>query len=253
MPVRALVSVLTLLSSAAPAVAAEALDGTSFGLAWTLPFVGILLSIALFPLLASHLWEHHQGKIAAFWALAVILPLTVSHGPVAATDAVLHTARARVHALHPPAARPLHHRERHRGRGQHPWLAGHEHGAARHRDRAREPDRHDRRLHGDDPAHHSGQRRPAPQRPCRRVLHLPGLERRRLADPARRPAPVPRLPARRRFLLDDDAPVRGDAVRRRPRCSAPSSSSTRFIYRKEEPPPPKDPTPDKKVAPAAGS
>src|SRR3954471_12101342 len=91
MPVRALVSVLTLLSSAAPAVAAEALDGTSFGLAWTLPFVGILLSIALFPLLASHLWEHHQGKIAAFWALAVILPLTVSHGLVAATDAVLHT------------------------------------------------------------------------------------------------------------------------------------------------------------------
>src|SRR3954463_10209876 len=91
MPVRALVSGLTLLSSGAPAAAAEALDGASFGLAWTLPFVGILLSIALFPLLASHLWEHHQGKIAAFWALAVILPLTVSHGLVAATDAVLHT------------------------------------------------------------------------------------------------------------------------------------------------------------------
>src|SRR3954454_1069882 len=91
MPVRALVSVLTLLSSAAPAAAAEALDGASFGLAWTLPFVGILLSTELFPLLASHLWEHHQGKIAAFWALAVILPLTVSHGLVAATDAVLHT------------------------------------------------------------------------------------------------------------------------------------------------------------------
>src|SRR5215211_1051088 len=91
MPVRALVSILTLLSSAAPAVAAEALDGASFGLAWTLPFVGILLSIALFPLLAPHFWEHHQGKIAALWALAVIVPLALVQGLVVAADAVLHT------------------------------------------------------------------------------------------------------------------------------------------------------------------
>ena len=114
MPVRALVSVLTLLSSAAPAVAAEALDGASFGLAWALPFVGILLSIALFPLLASHLWEHHQGKIAAFWACWSSCP-TVSHARARNGRARCTHRAARIHALHPPAARPVHHRGRHRG------------------------------------------------------------------------------------------------------------------------------------------
>src|SRR4029079_16779748 len=72
-------------------LAVEALDGASFGLAWTLPFVGILLSIALFPLAAPHVWEHHQGKIAALWAVAVILPLALTQGLVVAADAVLQT------------------------------------------------------------------------------------------------------------------------------------------------------------------
>jgi Na+/H+ antiporter NhaD/arsenite permease-like protein len=45
------------------------------------------------------------------------------------------------------------------------------------------------------------------QRACRRLLHLPGVEHRRLADAAGRSAAVRRLPARRRFLLDDAAPV----------------------------------------------
>ncbi|HTN98609.1 MAG TPA: sodium:proton antiporter, partial [Nordella sp.] len=58
------------------AQAAE-LDGAGLILPWALPFVGILLSIALLPLLAHHFWEHHQGKIAAFWAALVIVPLFV--------------------------------------------------------------------------------------------------------------------------------------------------------------------------------
>lgn len=40
----------------------------------TLPFVGILLSIALFPLLKPQFWHHHYGKVAAFWALTFALP-----------------------------------------------------------------------------------------------------------------------------------------------------------------------------------
>ncbi|MCX7816097.1 MAG: sodium:proton antiporter [Syntrophales bacterium] len=39
-----------------------------------LPFVGILLSIALFPLLKPEFWHHHYGKVAAFWALIFALP-----------------------------------------------------------------------------------------------------------------------------------------------------------------------------------
>ncbi|MBI3993167.1 MAG: sodium:proton antiporter [Candidatus Lambdaproteobacteria bacterium] len=41
---------------------------------WTiLPFVGILLSIALFPLFAPHFWEHHFGKISAVWMAVGLL------------------------------------------------------------------------------------------------------------------------------------------------------------------------------------
>lgn len=73
------------------ALAAE-FDGASLGFVWALPFVGILLSIALFPLLAHHFWEHHQGKIAAFWGLLVLVPMALAFGPIAAIHALAHTA-----------------------------------------------------------------------------------------------------------------------------------------------------------------
>lgn len=45
---------------------------------WTvLPFAGILLSIALFPLLAPHFWHHHFPKVSAFWALVFAVPFLV--------------------------------------------------------------------------------------------------------------------------------------------------------------------------------
>ncbi len=75
----------------APALAAD-LDGRTLGLAWALPFVGILLSIALLPLLATHFWEHHQGKIAAFWAALVLVPLAALEGLGTAVEAALHAA-----------------------------------------------------------------------------------------------------------------------------------------------------------------
>ena len=37
----------------------------------TLPFVGMLLSIALFPLFAPHFWHDHFGKISVFWILVI--------------------------------------------------------------------------------------------------------------------------------------------------------------------------------------
>jgi Na+/H+ antiporter NhaD/arsenite permease-like protein len=74
-----------------PAVAAE-VDGGSLSVLWALPFAGILLSIALFPLLAPHAWEHHQGKIAALWALLVLVPMALIMGPATALQALAHTA-----------------------------------------------------------------------------------------------------------------------------------------------------------------
>ena len=43
----------------------------------TIPFIGILLSIALFPLFAPEFWHHHFGKVSAFWAIVIAAPLLI--------------------------------------------------------------------------------------------------------------------------------------------------------------------------------
>ena len=48
--------------------------GTLLPLWSVLPFVGILLSLALIPLFAPHFWEHHFPKVSAFWALVFAMP-----------------------------------------------------------------------------------------------------------------------------------------------------------------------------------
>lgn len=72
------------------AAEAGAVGGSGLGLIWVLPFVGMLLSIALLPLLAPKLWHHHDGKISLFWALAYIVPAIVLFGGGATLDQVLH-------------------------------------------------------------------------------------------------------------------------------------------------------------------
>ena len=47
--------------------AAPHIDAKNLSLLWVIPFIGILLSIALFPLLIPHFWHHHYGKISLFW------------------------------------------------------------------------------------------------------------------------------------------------------------------------------------------
>jgi Na+/H+ antiporter NhaD/arsenite permease-like protein len=54
--------------------------GTELPLWSVIPFVGILLSIAIFPLLAPHLWHHHFGKVSAFWALLFAIPFLMAYG-----------------------------------------------------------------------------------------------------------------------------------------------------------------------------
>ncbi len=74
------------------AYAAGDIGGASMGLAWALPFAGMLLSIALGPVLFPHLWELHYGKFAAFWALLAIVPLVLLRGFDPALTALLHAA-----------------------------------------------------------------------------------------------------------------------------------------------------------------
>ena len=89
-------SISALLLGAGPALAAGAdaphLDGGTLGLVWCVPFIGILLSIALFPLLAPAFWHHHFGKVSAFWALAFLLPFLVVFGWELTLFEMLHVA-----------------------------------------------------------------------------------------------------------------------------------------------------------------
>ena len=57
--------------------------GTVLPLWSVLPFAGILLSIALFPLFAPHFWHHHFPKVSAFWALALAVPFLIVYKDVA--------------------------------------------------------------------------------------------------------------------------------------------------------------------------
>ncbi len=83
----------SLASFAARAAEAElALDGSELSLPWAIPFVGILLSIAVFPLVAPVFWHHHFGKVSAFWAAAILVPMAWEHGLDFTLYEVLHTA-----------------------------------------------------------------------------------------------------------------------------------------------------------------
>jgi Na+/H+ antiporter NhaD/arsenite permease-like protein len=50
------------------------MNGATLSLWWTIPFAGLLLSIALMPLFTPTFWHHHFGKVALGWALLVIVP-----------------------------------------------------------------------------------------------------------------------------------------------------------------------------------
>ena len=91
-PILGFLGCVACLSFTNSAFAAEALNGAVFGAVWALPFIGILLSIALFPLVAPHVWEHHHGKIAALWALVLLIPLALTSGQSTTLTALAHTA-----------------------------------------------------------------------------------------------------------------------------------------------------------------
>ncbi len=68
---------IALLIFAEPAVAADHGHGHLGEILpiWScLPFAGMLLSIALLPLLVPRFWHHHFGKISFFWAASLALP-----------------------------------------------------------------------------------------------------------------------------------------------------------------------------------
>ena len=56
------------------------LNGEGLAIFWVIPFVGILLSIAVMPLVALEFWHHNFGKISLFWAASLIIPFLINQG-----------------------------------------------------------------------------------------------------------------------------------------------------------------------------
>ena len=71
--------------------ASAATPGTPVPLALGLPFVGLLASIALGPLVALHFWHHHYGKVAALWGVLAAAGLVLVAGPAATAAMLFHT------------------------------------------------------------------------------------------------------------------------------------------------------------------
>ena len=65
-------------------------DGAQLSAIWGVPFAGLLLSIALMPLLLANFWHHHYGKVAAAWGLAFLVPFALVFGPAAAGANTVH-------------------------------------------------------------------------------------------------------------------------------------------------------------------
>src|SRR5262249_19601092 len=55
------------------------------------PFAGILLSIALCPLVAPAFWHHHFGKVAAGWSVLFAVPFVLRFG-ASGLHELLHVA-----------------------------------------------------------------------------------------------------------------------------------------------------------------
>ncbi|MDB5571530.1 MAG: sodium:proton antiporter [Hyphomicrobiales bacterium] len=90
--VAAIACVLLLAGGSATPALAAGLDGARMSPLLALPFAGVLLSIALFPLLAPNFWHHHFGKVAAFWSLLALVPMAGLYGVGAAAEALFHAA-----------------------------------------------------------------------------------------------------------------------------------------------------------------
>jgi Na+/H+ antiporter NhaD/arsenite permease-like protein len=55
-------------------------DASALPLGWALPFAGLLMSIAVGPLVAPRFWHAHYGKIAFCWTLLLLLPFGATYG-----------------------------------------------------------------------------------------------------------------------------------------------------------------------------
>ncbi len=63
---------------------------TDMSVMWVIPFVCMLLSIALGPILVPHFWHHNYGKVALGWGLAFVIPCFFYYGSAITIYEVIH-------------------------------------------------------------------------------------------------------------------------------------------------------------------
>src|SRR3990167_6606276 len=86
---------VVLVAGLLPVLARAAdMDGAQLSVLWSVPFAGILLSIAIMPLVAPFFWHHHFGKVSAAWALAFLIPFAIGFGPGVAGASIVHALLA---------------------------------------------------------------------------------------------------------------------------------------------------------------
>src|SRR5262249_21447493 len=73
---------------------AAALDGATLRWPWSLPFFGILITIATGPLLFPKIWHRHYGKLAFVWSTLTVAPLAALYGTPTALAAFVHVMLA---------------------------------------------------------------------------------------------------------------------------------------------------------------
>jgi Na+/H+ antiporter NhaD/arsenite permease-like protein len=67
------------------------LDGAALSLWWGLPFAGLLLSIAIGPVLRPRLWARHYGTFSAVLAAMVVIPLFAGFDTATVMATLAHT------------------------------------------------------------------------------------------------------------------------------------------------------------------
>ncbi len=87
-----LLSPAVIMASGGGLVSEFQLDGSidNLNIFWVMPFAGILLSIAVFPLVAPSFWHRHFGKVSFFWASVLIIPLLFKTGLSTVIYELLH-------------------------------------------------------------------------------------------------------------------------------------------------------------------
>ena len=58
-----------------------------------IPFAGMLLSIAIFPLIKEEWWEKHKPWVVAFWSLLFLIPFAIAFGGHVALEHLGYTGR----------------------------------------------------------------------------------------------------------------------------------------------------------------